>query len=215
MLTEKSWVRVAAAVVVFAALAPESSARAQAGVTKDTTGATVLNKVTVTATRNPKTVFRTASPVVVVDSSRIRSTLPNGVAELLRESPGVDITGTGANQGRPIIRGQRGQRILLLEDGVRLNNSRRQQDFGEIPALVGLDAIDRVEVVRGPASVLYGSDAIGGVINLITAQPTYGGTGNSINGRLSYNYSTSDRQQRPATAILGQIGKFGFAAAGS
>ncbi|HZK79175.1 MAG TPA: TonB-dependent receptor, partial [Gemmatimonadaceae bacterium] len=175
----------------------------------------VLNKVTVTATRNPKTVFRTASPVVVVDSTRIRATLPNGVAELLRESPGVDITGSGANQGRPIIRGQRGQRILLLEDGIRLNNSRRQQDFGEIPALVGLDAIDRVEVVRGPASVLYGTDAIGGVINLITMQPTYGGTGTSINGRASYNYSTSDRQQRPSSAVVGQVGRFGFVAAGS
>ncbi len=175
----------------------------------------MLNKVTVTATRNPKTVFHTASPVVVVDSTRIRSTLPNGVAELLRESPGVDITGTGANQGRPIIRGQRGQRILLLEDGIRLNNTRRQQDFGEIPALVGLDAIDRVEVVRGPASVLYGTDAIGGVINLITMQPTYGGTGSRINGRASYNYSTSDRQQRPSTAISGQVGRFGFIAAGS
>jgi len=176
---------------------------------------TVLNKITVTATRSPKTVFRTASPVVVVDSARIRATLPNGVAELLRESPGVDITGTGANQGRPVIRGQRGQRILLLEDGIRLNNSRRQQDFGEIPALVGLDAIDRVEVVRGPASVLYGTDAIGGVINLITVQPMYGGTGNRINGRASYLYSTSDRQQRPSSAVVGQVGRFGFAAAGS
>lgn len=216
MLTEKSCFGAAAAAILLSVVfAPVSSARAQAVVTKDTTEATVLNKVTVTATRNPKTVFRTASPVVVVDSSRIRSTLPNGVAELLRESPGVDFTGTGANQGRPIIRGQRGQRILLLEDGIRLNNTRRQQDFGEIPALVGLDAIDRVEVVRGPASVLYGTDAIGGVINLITAQPTYGGTGSSINGRVSYNYSTSDRQQRPASAIIGQIGRFGFAAAGS
>src|SRR5512140_3602463 len=202
---------------LFLALSPFAAARvsAQVPAPTDSTAATVLNKVTVTATRNPKTVFRTASPVVVLDSSRIRSTLPNGVAELLRESPGVDITGTGANQGRPVIRGQRGQRILLLEDGIRLNNTRRQQDFGEIPALVSLDAIDRVEVVRGPASVLYGTDAIGGVINLITMQPTYGGAGNRLNGRASYNYSTSDRQQRPSTALSGQVGRFGFVAAGS
>lgn len=218
MLANKTRFRAAAAATFLSViLSPVAAARvrAQSPGSTDTAEATVLNKITVTATRSPKTVFRTASPVVVVDSARIRATLPNGVAELLRESPGVDITGTGANQGRPVIRGQRGQRILLLEDGIRLNNSRRQQDFGEIPALVGLDAIDRVEVVRGPASVLYGTDAIGGVINLITVQPMYGGTGNRINGRASYLYSTSDRQQRPSSAVVGQVGRFGFAAAGS
>jgi hemoglobin/transferrin/lactoferrin receptor protein len=218
VLANKARFRAAAAATFLAViLSPVAAARvrAQSPGSTDTAEATVLNRVTVTATRSPKTVFRTASPVVVVDSARIRATLPNGVAELLRESPGVDITGTGANQGRPVIRGQRGQRILLLEDGIRLNNSRRQQDFGEIPALVGLDAIDRVEVVRGPASVLYGTDAIGGVINLITVQPTYGGTGNRINGRASYLYSTSDRQQRPSSMVVGQVGRFGFAAAGS
>ena len=116
MVTEKSCYGAAAAAVLLSVVfAPVPSARAQAAVTKDTTEATILNKVTVTATRNPKTVFRTASPVVVVDSSRIRSTLPNGVAELLRESPVVDITGSGRNQGRPIIRGQRGQRICFLK----------------------------------------------------------------------------------------------------
>src|ERR1041385_7951821 len=106
---------------------------------RDTTRAVPLSDITVTATRSPKEVFRTASPVIVVDSTRIRRSLANGVAEILRDQPGLDFTGTGANQGRPLIRGQRGQRILLLEDGIRLNNSRRQQDFGELPALVGLD----------------------------------------------------------------------------
>jgi len=216
LTSETRFKAAAAAAFLSVILSPVIAAvGAQAPGSTDTASATVLNKVTVTATRSPKTVFRTASPVVVVDSARIRATLPNGPAELLRESPGVDITGSGANQGRPIIRGQRGQRILLLEDGIRLNNSRRQQDFGELPALVGLDGIERVEVVRGPASVLYGTDAIGGVMNLITVQPMYGGTGNRINGHASYRYSTSDRQQRPSGAVVGEVGRFGFAAAGS
>ncbi|HEV8599090.1 MAG TPA: TonB-dependent receptor [Gemmatimonadales bacterium] len=163
-----------------------------------------------TATRIPTPVFRVASPLLVLDSSRIRATLANGVSELLREYPGMDMTGTGANQGRPVIRGQRGQRILLLEDGIRLNNSRRQQDFGEIPALVGLESLSRVEVVRGPLSVLYGTDAIGGVVNLITARPVYGGSGTRVRGSVGYRYSTGDNQQRPAGSVLGQVGRFGF-----
>jgi outer membrane receptor protein involved in Fe transport len=203
-----------ATVVVSLLTAHPSSAQQGAPPPADTTKVTPLTMVTITATRSPKTVFNTASPVLVVDSSRIHATLANGVAEVLRESPGVDITGSGANQGRPIIRGQRGQRILLLEDGIRLNNTRRQQDFGELPALVSPDLLERVEVVRGPASVLYGTDAIGGVINLITTEPTYG-IGTTVRGHASYQYSTNDRQQRPSGAVVGNVGRLGFAAAAS
>jgi outer membrane receptor protein involved in Fe transport len=176
----------------------------------DTTKATPLTEITVTATRSPKTVFRTASPVIVVDSQGIRRSLAAGPADLLRDQPGLDITGVGPNQARPVIRGERGQRVLLLEDGIRLNNTRRQQDFGEIPALIGLDGISRVEVVRGPASVLYGTDAIGGVMNLITTRPDYQGTGTHFRGAVSYRYSTSDEQQRPSGSFFGQSGRFGF-----
>ncbi len=201
-----------AALVLFASQPP---AQTPAVSKRDTTKAIPIQEVSVTATRSPKPVFRTANPVLVMDSSRIRRSLTNGVADLFRDSPGLDLTGTGPNQGRPVIRGQRGQRILLLEDGIRLNNSRRQQDFGEIPALVGLDGVNRVEVVRGPASVLYGTDAIGGVVNLITARPVYGGEGTHFRGTAGYRYSTSDRQQLPSGSVFGQIGKFGFGVSGS
>ena len=93
---------------------------------------------------------------------------PDGVADLFRNLPGVDVTGVGPNQTRLIVRGQQGQRILLAEDGIRLNNSRRQQDFGELPAFTDINSTSRVEVIRGPASVLYGTDAIGGVVNQLT-----------------------------------------------
>ena len=139
----------------------DSSARARA-----------LRTITITATRQPKDVKDVAPMVSVVDSLAIRAQMPNTAADLLKALPGVDEINTGVNQGRPSIRGLKGQRILLLEDGMRLNNSRRQQDFGELPALVDVSQLDRVEVVRGPTSVLYGSDAIGGAINLITRTPT-------------------------------------------
>ena len=198
-------------------LAVASLVHAQAGTppTRDTSRAVILKDLTVTATRSPTPVFRTANPVIVADSNRIRAGLANGAAEIFREDPGLDLTGTGPNQGRPVIRGQRGQRILLLEDGIRLNNSRRQQDFGELPALVGLEGLSRIEVVRGPLSVLYGTDAIGGVVNLITTRPTFGGTGTRVGGSVSYRYSTSDNQQRPAVRVFGQVGRFGFGGAGS
>ena len=150
----------------------------------------VLEAVTVTATRTATAVRNVAASVLVIDSLRIRSQLGNGVADLLRSEPGVDVVGTGVNQARPAIRGQRGQRILLLQDGMRLNNSRRQQDFGEITSLVDANELARVEVVRGPASVLYGTDAIGGVVNLITRAPNLGGP-TRMSGRMGYQYGSA------------------------
>ncbi len=177
---------------------------------QDTTQAPIeLEPITVTATRTPQQVFNTAVPVFVVDSQRIRQQVPNSAADLFRLLPGLDINGVGTSQTRPIIRGQRGQRILLLENGLRLNNARRQQDFGELPALVDVTGIDRVEVVRGPASVLYGTDAIGGVVNLITASYPPAGT-RGIQGHVSLLASERDEQLRPTGAIAGRSGRVGF-----
>src|SRR5262245_16296929 len=76
-----------------------------------------LAPIGVTATRVERPVFRTATPLIVIDSATVREEAPDGVADLFRNLPGVDVTGVGPNQGRLMIRGQRGQRILLLEDG--------------------------------------------------------------------------------------------------
>lgn len=173
-----------------------------------------LRTVTVTATRAPTEVKRVPQPVIVVDSAKIRELAPNNAADLLRESPGVDVVGTGPNQVRPSIRGQRGQRILLLQDGLRLNNNRRQQDFGELPALVDVDQIERVEVVRGPSSVLYGSDAIGGVINLLTKRPRIDGT-TQLHGNVGYRYAGAGDQQRGDGSLTYTRDAFAFTLGGS
>jgi hemoglobin/transferrin/lactoferrin receptor protein len=187
-----------------------------------------LTPLTVTATRTVKTVFEAPQPVAVIDQHRIQESNANTVTDLFRTQAGLDVTGVGANQARPSIRGQRGQRILLLQDGMRLSNSRRQQDFGELPALVNVNSVQRVEVVRGPASVLYGSDAIGGVVNMITRTPEEEG----IHGTVGYRYSSAiesasgcgaasselgcrDTQNGVVGRLLGRFGSLSFAAGGS
>jgi hemoglobin/transferrin/lactoferrin receptor protein len=167
-------------------------------------------EVTVTATRTKRDTFETPKPVSVVTRQKIEETAPNNVTELLTDLPGVDVNGVGANQSRPVIRGLRGQRILLMEDGIRMNSSRRQQDFGEIPGMVDIAEVDRVEVVRGPASVLYGSDAIGGVINVITRFPEFDLEGNSIHGSLGYRYSSADEQNKGTVNLNGHLGRLIF-----
>jgi outer membrane receptor protein involved in Fe transport len=208
-----------AAVIVLAAVAegtlsaqasPDSGARADSSRRRMTS----LGQVTITATRTEKDVFNAPSAVSVIDSATLRRRLPNTPVDAFRDLPGLDVTGVGTNQTRPTIRGLGGQRILLLEDGLRLNNSRRQQDFGELPAIAGISGIDRVEVVRGPASVLYGTDAIGGVVNIISAGlPSLGSDG--VHGWAGYRYSSADRQQTPSAGLEGRAGRFAFRASGA
>jgi hemoglobin/transferrin/lactoferrin receptor protein len=173
-----------------------------------------LDPVTITATRVTTDVRNVAPAVSVLDAATISARLPNTAADLLRELPGIDVIGTGVNQARPAIRGEQGQRVLLLEDGMRLNNARRQQDFGELPALVDVFQIDRVEVVRGPSSVLYGTDAIGGVINLITRAPQFG-AGPALSGRAGYEYSSNGGLGKAQAYVDGRQGNWAFEVGGS
>ncbi|TFG64517.1 MAG: TonB-dependent receptor [Gemmatimonadales bacterium] len=175
----------------------------------------ILNPINVTATRSLKQLFFTAAPVSVVGSDRIVAERPNNAAEMIRRIPGVDVNGVGANQQRPIIRGQRGQRILLLEDGLRMNNARRQADFGELPSIVDVNQLDRIEVVRGPASVLYGSDAIGGVVNMISSETPVLSEGDVIGGSANFSYRTAGEQLWPAIDVFGRQGKVGYRASAS
>ena len=163
-----------------------------------------VDPILVTATRGPRGVSDIPAPVSVVGNQELVRFVPNTVSDLFRDLPGLDVTGVGVSQARPEIRGQGGQRILLLSDGLRMNNTRRQRDFGELPALVDVDAVEQVEVVRGPASVLYGSDAIAGVINIVTRVPTEDG----FHGSASYLFGTAGDQNKVSARVSGRSGAF-------
>ena len=191
------------AVLIVAMLAPVPNVGAQ---TRDTTQKpTPLGAVTITATRTERSTFDTPQPISVIDSATIGEKLANGATDIFRDVAGLDVSGVGPNQRRPEIRGQRGQRILLLQDGLRLNNARRAQDFGELPALAGLNSVERVEVVRGPSSVLYGTDAIGGVVNLISAAPRLVLTDN-VKTSLTYRYGSAGRLTTPNAIVDARFG---------
>ncbi len=188
-------------------------AQASADTTGSVTDTLVFrgDPIVVTATRGPREVSLTPRPVSVVQRRDLLEKMPNTVSDLFRTLPGLDVAGVGVNQGRPQIRGQKGQRILLLADGLRLNNSRRQQDFGELPALVDVHAVEQVEIVRGPASVLYGSDAIGGVVNIITRVPRVQG----LHGEASLRYGDVENQRTGAFQVYGRFGDVSLRAGGT
>jgi outer membrane receptor protein involved in Fe transport len=161
---------------------------------------------TVTALGHEVDTFDITTSVTVIPRIEIERQLPNSAADLLRDQPGVDVNGVGINQARPVIRGQRGLRVLFLEDGLRLNNARRQTDFGEITGLVDVADVSSVEVVRGPMSVLYGSDAVGGVLNLVTLAPSFG-DGARWGADAEVRYGSAGDQQRYHGGVRFALGK--------
>ncbi len=95
----------------------------------------------------------------------IQRTNPLTLAQALSNIPGVEQNNTGVGIGKPVIRGLSGNRIVTYADGIRVEN----QQWGEEHGLgVGDIGIDRVEVIKGPASLLYGSDALGGVLYFVS-----------------------------------------------
>ncbi|MDT3679887.1 MAG: TonB-dependent receptor [Burkholderiaceae bacterium] len=129
--------------------------------------APALESVVVTATRSETTIDRALADVVVIDSQTIRDAGAASLPELLRSAGGVEMSqsgGPGTNSGL-FLRGTKTSQTLVLVDGVRIENP---LSGSGMPEYLPLDAIDRIEIVRGPMSSLYGSGAIGGVIQVFT-----------------------------------------------
>lgn len=126
-----------------------------------------LEAVVVTATRTAVPLKDTASSVTVIDAEQIEARQLRTVAAALREVPGVDIVQTGGHGGTTsaFLRGTNSNHTLVLIDGVPVNSATTGAvDFANLTT----ENIERIEVIRGPQSTLYGSEAIGGVIQIIT-----------------------------------------------
>jgi outer membrane receptor protein involved in Fe transport len=124
-----------------------------------------LEPVTVTATRSPVAADASPLPFAALAGDQLGQVRGVSLAHVLADLPGVRALTTGAQVGKPVIRGLSGSRILVLENGSRLEDYSWSDEDG--PS-VETGFVRRVEVIRGPASVLYGSDAVGGVVNVVS-----------------------------------------------
>lgn len=133
-----------------------------------------LRKVSVTATRAPEELTAIPATVSVIADEEIERELARDIKDLIRYEPGVSVGNDGTRFGPAgfNIRGIEGNRIAMRIDGIRVNDA---FDIGSFSSarrnLVDLGILETVEIVRGPASALYGSDAIGGVVSFVTKDP--------------------------------------------
>ena len=120
-------------------------------------------------------IARAGSTVSVIGRRQIEQSSAGTVADLLRTVPGlaVSVRGGAGGQTRVSLRGAEAQHTLVLIDGIRVNDPSSARDDFDF-AVLSLTDIERIEILKGPQSALYGSDAIGGVINIITRRPTAG-----------------------------------------
>ncbi len=124
-------------------------------------------EVTVTATGTEQSVLESFSSVNSVGATRIAEKASTSIGEILENEAGVSKRSFGGGgTGRPSIRGFEGDRVLVLQDGVRNGSvGSSSGDHGEPVAAMNLE---RLEVIKGPATLLYGSNALGGVVNAVT-----------------------------------------------
>ncbi|MBU1188182.1 MAG: TonB-dependent receptor [Gammaproteobacteria bacterium] len=163
-----------------------AAAMAQSG-----SGSDALDPLVVTATRSEQTLTDTLTSMAVIDRELIERSQAQSLLELLRLQAGVDIVRSGGPGGQTsvFLRGANSNQVLVLIDGVRVASATSGLfQFENLP----LEQIERIEIVRGPRASVYGSDAIGGVIQIFTRR--------EITPTLRLGYGSDDQYQASAAA---------------
>jgi iron complex outermembrane receptor protein len=165
--------------------------------------------VTITATGTEQAVSSSIQSVTVLGSVDLAQKNPASLGEALDGELGVSKRSFGPGPSRPVIRGFDGDRVLVLEDGMRVGALGFQS--GDHSEPVDLLSVDRVEVVKGPATLLYGSNAIGGVVNVVDGHDS---AHKGINGYIMGIGSTNNWQGGGSAGIDGGTDKWAFWASG-
>ncbi len=151
------------------------------------------NIVVVTATRLDENPINIPQSISIASSQDIQKKQPSQPVEAVKDMPGVWVQKTGAGGGTPIVRGMMGNQVLYLVDGIRINNGRLFSGPNAFFNQMDVGSIDQIEVLKGPGSVQYGSDALGGVINTRTKTLNYFPSQTQYGGLLSGHYTTVDK----------------------
>ena len=130
-----------------------------------------LDEIVLSVFKKSEKTNRIAEQIAVVSSKEIQKISPQTSADLLATIPGIKVQKSQFGGGSPVIRGMESNRVLLVVDGVRMNNAIYRKGHLQSSISVAPNMLDKTEVVFGPSSVLYGSDALGGVIHYFTKTP--------------------------------------------
>jgi len=130
-----------------------------------------LDEVVLSVFKNKEKATRIAEQTVAVTKEDIFKASPQTTADLLASVPGIKVQKSQFGGGSPVLRGMESNRVLLVVDGVRMNNAIYRKGHLQNSITISPSMLERTEIVFGPSSVIYGSDALGGVIHYYTKTP--------------------------------------------
>jgi iron complex outermembrane receptor protein len=166
-----------------------------------------LQELQVTASPLATTSLTSPQPTSVLSTEDVQQNRAASLGETISVLPGIRSLSTGSGIGKPVIRGLSSNRVLVLADGQRLENQQWGDEHG--PQVEAGEA-ERIEVIRGPASVLYGSDALGGVVNVVSkALPDALGRSPFVNGSVIASYASNNQQPDGTLMVEGASGGLG------
>ncbi len=156
-----------------------------------------LNEVVVTGESHATEISRSPIPIVVINKDYLLTNSATNAIDALTKIPGVTAVTTGPNVSKPYIRGLGFNRVLTLYDGMRQEG----QQWGDEHGIeVDQYGVERAEIIKGPASLSYSSDALAGVVNLIPTRPAPEG---ALQGDVTLDYGTNNRQLGGSAMIKG------------
>lgn len=164
-----------------------------------------------TVTGESRSQFEVYQPTAVLAGQDLTQQLEMSLGATLENQPGVSSRSFGPAPARPVVRGLDGDRVQILQDGQRMGDLSSQS--GDHGVSFNPAAAQRIEVVRGPATLLYGANAIGGLVNVITEDiPTRPITG--VNGNMTFDVGTAAKEGAAAADIRAGNGRLAFRAGG-
>ncbi len=176
---------------------------------KLTPSATEIGQVVVTGVSQATELRRSPVPTTIVDRTRLNQTSATNLIDAIAHTPGVSQITTGAAISKPVVRGLGYNRVVTLNNGARQEGQQWGDEHGiEIDEF----SIDRAEIIKGPGSLLYGSDAMAGVINFLAPDPIAEGR---ITGSATANYQTNNRQQGYSLENAGNLNGFNWLVRGT
>jgi iron complex outermembrane receptor protein len=167
-----------------------------------------LESVTVTATSSPRTDDQLSQPVTVINRQDLQNLNASNLGDTLANLPGMASSGFAPGAGRPIIRGLDGGRVKMLENGMGVNDvSALSPDHRVATETLGAA---QVEVLRGPATLLYGSGAIGGLVNVVNRRLPLTLPGSGLTGDAQVRLGTNAGEKSANVDLEGAVGNFAW-----
>lgn len=165
--------------------------------------------ITVTGVSTATKIKRTPAPVTLVSKQELTRVTATNLIDALSRNPGIAQVTTGPSISKPVIRGLGYNRVVVLNDGIRQEGQQWGDEHG-----IEIDeySVQKVEILKGPASLIYGSDAMAGVINILTNVPAAEGT---IKGNFIANYQTNNKLRGFGANLAGNKNGLNWNAYGS